>query len=85
MYISDVLTLMIQKLTQYPNMTFQWVETVFLERWFRDITDAQKEKVNIITVKLGSVEECSIVGNGRVYVKIFLEQDTNFLHLASIN
>ena len=36
---------MVQKLGQYRNLTFQWAETVFLERWWRDITDDVKERV----------------------------------------
>lgn len=36
---------MVQKLQQYRNMTFQWVETVFLERWFRDISQTTKTAV----------------------------------------
>lgn len=37
---------MVAFLTSHENMTFQWVETVFLERWFRDITEDTKQKVN---------------------------------------
>ena len=36
---------MVKKLEQYGNLTFQWAETVFLERWWRDITNEVKEKV----------------------------------------
>ena len=36
---------MVKKLKQYPDMTFQWAETVFLERWWRDITPATKQNV----------------------------------------
>ncbi|KAH3893393.1 alpha-mannosidase 2x-like [Dreissena polymorpha] len=33
---------LVVKLEQYPNMTFQWAETVFLERWWRDISPETK-------------------------------------------
>ena len=36
---------MVRKLEQYGNLTFQWAETVFLERWWRDINAESKEKV----------------------------------------
>lgn len=36
---------MVTKLEQYGNLTFQWAETVFLERWWRDISNTVKEKV----------------------------------------
>ena len=41
-FFSGTLDNMVQKLQQYRNMTFQWVETVFLERWFRDISKDTK-------------------------------------------
>ncbi|XP_045199529.2 alpha-mannosidase 2-like [Mercenaria mercenaria] len=36
---------MLVKLVQYPNMTFQWAETVFLARWFEDLDENGKETV----------------------------------------
>lgn len=39
------LDLVIQKLYQYPNMTFQWVETVFLARWYQDLNAEGRQKV----------------------------------------
>lgn len=36
---------MIKKLIQYPNMTFQWAETVFLARWFEDLDENDKQAV----------------------------------------
>ncbi|WAR28010.1 MA2A2-like protein [Mya arenaria] len=52
---SKTLNLMVTKLTKYPKMTFQWAETVFLERWFRDINDEAKNKVRDL-VKSGRLE-----------------------------
>lgn len=56
------LDLMIQKLYQYPNMTFQWAETVFLARWFEDLDKEQKAKVRQL-IKRGQLE---IVSGGWV-------------------
>ena len=39
------LTHLVSKLDEYRDFTFQWVETVFLERWWRDIDDETKKKV----------------------------------------
>ncbi|KAH3804225.1 hypothetical protein DPMN_132507 [Dreissena polymorpha] len=52
---SRTLNLMVQKLLQYPNMTFQWAETVFLARWFRDLNDETKENVRAL-IKRGQLE-----------------------------
>ena len=46
---------MVKKLEQYGNLTFQWAETVFLERWFRDINDEVKEKVRKL-IRSGQLE-----------------------------
>lgn len=42
---NHTLNLMIEKLFQYPNMTFQWAETVFLSRWFKDLNEVRQAKV----------------------------------------
>lgn len=39
---------MVTKLDQYKNMTFQWAEVVYLERWWRDISDDVKERVRAL-------------------------------------
>ncbi|XP_060587072.1 alpha-mannosidase 2-like isoform X2 [Ruditapes philippinarum] len=36
---------MVKKLNQYPDLTFQWAETIFLERWWRDISETTKQNV----------------------------------------
>lgn len=46
---------MVMKLQEYRNMTFQWVETVFLERWFRDIDQATKTAVRAL-IERGQLE-----------------------------
>ena len=46
---------MVQKLEQYSNLTFQWAETVFLERWWRDITDDVKGRVRKL-IRRGQLE-----------------------------
>ncbi|XP_045199322.2 alpha-mannosidase 2x-like [Mercenaria mercenaria] len=57
-----VLDNMVDFLTKHRNMTFQWVETVFLERWFRDITEETKQKVR----KLISQGQLEVVLGGWV-------------------
>jgi len=48
---------MVDYLTAHQNMTFQWAETVFLERWFRDITPERRNQVggsqHLITYDMG--------------------------------
>ena len=56
------LDLMIQKLFQYRNMTFQWAETVFLARWFEDLSSDGKQKVKEL-INRGQLE---IVSGGWV-------------------
>lgn len=51
----DTLNNMVIKLLQYPNMTFQWAETVFLARWFEDLDDTGKENVKNL-IKNGQLE-----------------------------
>lgn len=41
----ETLNSMVAKLEEYRNLTFQWAETVFLERWWRDIADDKKQAV----------------------------------------
>lgn len=53
---------MVIKLEQYPDMTFQWAEVIFLERWWRDISDDVKQRVRIL-VQDGRLE---IVSGGWV-------------------
>lgn len=42
------LTNMVKKLDQYSDMTFQWAETIFLERWWRDISDDLKSRARAL-------------------------------------
>lgn len=46
---------MVRYLQQHRNMTFQWVETVFLERWFRDIDQTTKNSVRDL-IQRGQLE-----------------------------
>ncbi|KAL4220597.1 Alpha-mannosidase 2 [Mactra antiquata] len=46
---------MIIKLKEYPKMTFQWAETVFLARWFEDLDDTGKQDVRDL-IKKGQFE-----------------------------
>lgn len=39
---------MVDKLEQYQDLTFQWAEVVFLERWWRDITEDTRERVRAL-------------------------------------
>ncbi|KAL4226183.1 Alpha-mannosidase 2 [Mactra antiquata] len=39
---------MVKKMEQYQDFTFQWAETVFLERWWRDISKETKQKVRAL-------------------------------------
>ncbi|XP_045166966.2 alpha-mannosidase 2x-like [Mercenaria mercenaria] len=39
---------MVTKLEQYSDLTFQWAETIFLERWWRDISDDMKTRVRAL-------------------------------------
>lgn len=38
-----ILDLIVQKLTQYDEMTFVWTEISFLDLWWKQATDAQRE------------------------------------------
>lgn len=51
----ETLNSMVKKLEQYKNLTFQWAETVFLERWWRDISGEVKEKVRQL-IRSGQLE-----------------------------
>lgn len=51
----ETLNSMVRKLEQYKNLTFQWAETVFLERWWRDISGEVKEKVRQL-IRSGQLE-----------------------------
>ncbi|XP_052785223.1 alpha-mannosidase 2x-like isoform X2 [Mya arenaria] len=46
---------MVDYLTSHGNMTFQWAETVYLERWFREINDEMKKKVREL-IRRGQLE-----------------------------
>ncbi|CAH1791394.1 unnamed protein product [Owenia fusiformis] len=45
----------VSKLTKYPDMSFIWTETVFLERWWREQPDDKKAKFKEL-VKRGQLE-----------------------------
>ena len=45
LHVKGILDSMVQKLTQYPDMKFQWAEAVFLERWWRDINVNTKMQI----------------------------------------
>ncbi|KAL4220666.1 hypothetical protein ACF0H5_021061 [Mactra antiquata] len=47
----NVLDNMVIFLSANHNMTFQWAETVFLERWFQDIDGYKKQKVRELIAK----------------------------------
>lgn len=51
----SVLDNMVNFLTEHRNMTFQFVETIFLERWFRDIGEETKRKVRVL-IERGQLE-----------------------------
>lgn len=63
---------MLAKLVEYPNMTFQWAETVFLARWFEDLDKNGKETVK----KLISKGQLEIVLGGWVMPD---EASTNYI------
>ena len=46
-----ILDLVLKKLDDYRDLTFQWTETVFLERWFRDIDERKKQQVTYKLMK----------------------------------
>ncbi|KAH3810472.1 alpha-mannosidase 2-like isoform X3 [Dreissena polymorpha] len=52
---SQVFRNMVSFLTENRNMTFQWAEVVFLERWFRDIPDTTKQQVREL-IRRGQLE-----------------------------
>ncbi|RUS77476.1 hypothetical protein EGW08_014782 [Elysia chlorotica] len=58
-YYSDqtrnILDNMVNKLTQYPNMTFIWAETVFFSMWWNQLDDAVKAYVHRL-VRRGQLE-----------------------------
>lgn len=39
------LNAMVDKLMKFPNMTFIWAESVFLELWWRDLDASMKQAV----------------------------------------
>lgn len=51
----STLTNMVKKLDQYKDMTFQWAEVVFLDRWWKDIPEDVKERAREL-VKEGRLE-----------------------------
>ena len=56
---------MVDHLSQYQNMTFQWAEMVFLERWFRDITPETKSKVSFTIQTFGELWTISTEKNNQ--------------------
>ena len=55
LYVKGILNSMVEKLSAYPDMTFQWAEVVFLERWWRDIDVNTKMLVRNL-VRRGQLE-----------------------------
>lgn len=39
----NILNNMLGKLTALPNMTFVWAESVFLAKWWEELSDENKE------------------------------------------
>ena len=62
LHVKGILDSMLQKLQQYPDMTFQWAEAAYLERWWRDIDVKTKLQVRRL-VREGQLE---IVSGGWV-------------------
>ena len=54
-FVKEILDSMVLKLDMYKDMTFQWAEVVFLERWWRDIDATKKDLVRQF-VKRGQLE-----------------------------
>ncbi|XP_067680551.1 alpha-mannosidase 2-like [Haliotis asinina] len=50
-----ILTNMVNKLTDYPNMTFIWAETVYFSMWWNELEDAVKVHVRRL-VRRGQLE-----------------------------
>ena len=55
LHVKGILDSMVQKLTEYPYMTFQWAEVVYLERWWRDINVNTKMQVRKL-IREGQLE-----------------------------
>ncbi|BFZ11487.1 hypothetical protein BsWGS_14526 [Bradybaena similaris] len=58
-YYSDqtkhILNNMVNKLTQFPNMTFMWTETVYFAMWWNELEDAVKVHVRRL-IRRGQLE-----------------------------
>ena len=50
-----ILSLAVEKLTQYPDMTFIWVETCFLQKWWQTQTPSVRQRFADL-VKSGRIE-----------------------------
>ena len=44
----NILNFMLQKLVQFPNMTFIWSETVFLQMWWDELDLSDQDKVKML-------------------------------------
>ena len=55
LHVKGILDSMVQKLTEYPDMTFQWAEVVYLERWWREINVKTKMQVRKL-IREGQLE-----------------------------
>jgi len=68
------LTHMVQKLHQYPDLTFQWAETVFLDRWWQEANE---------TMRVGMRQ---LVSSGRLDVVLggWVMPDESVTHYAAV-
>ena len=52
---THILSLAVEKLTQYPDMTFIWVETCFLQKWWQTQSPSVRQQFKEL-VKSGRIE-----------------------------